>query len=263
MLRVQRHRQRRMQVLLWTRLQRLQVRRLVPLWCIREVVSVRLLQQRSMLLETLVDRRMRSLVLVRLRERQPTHDTEASTRAEVRVIAVLVVWVLDRWSTTQAAWVLTRRPRVALRVRLARRLAGVRCGEVRARRMRPRRQGLLRVQLWWHRVDWWRMHHQLRRRHRMQLVLAMMRRRRLQERRQVVLCCLVVAARRRRVVLRAMVLVVKVGRLNRRVLPLVRWCLVVVDQRRRRVQRLARRHDLEVAASVRCSRQQAKRLARQ
>ena len=84
----------------------------------------------------------------------------------------------------------------------------------------------------------------------------------MRERRQVVLCCLVVAVRRRRAVLLARVLVVKVGRLNRRVLPRVRWCLVVVDRQRRRVRRLARRHDLEVAASVRCNRQQAKRPAR-
>ena len=80
MRRVQRHRQRRMRVLLWTMLQRLLVRRQVRLWCIREVVSVGRRQLQSMLLEMLVAHRMHSLVLVRLREREPTHDTEAGTR---------------------------------------------------------------------------------------------------------------------------------------------------------------------------------------
>ena len=102
----------------------------------------------------------------------------------------------------------------------------------------------------------------LRLRHRVRLVLQMMRQQRSQERRQVVLCCLVVVARRRPVVLRARVLVVRVDRLSRRVLLLVWWCLVVVDQHRRRVQRLQMRHDLEVAAIVRCKRQQGKRPAR-
>ena len=59
---------------------RLLVRRLVRLWCIREVVSGRLLRRLSMQLAMLVDHRMLSLVLVRQREREPTHDTEASTR---------------------------------------------------------------------------------------------------------------------------------------------------------------------------------------
>ena len=80
MRQVQQHRQRRMRVLLWTRQLRLLVRRLVRLWCIREVVSGRLVRLRSMQLEMLVDQRMLSLVLVRLREREPTHDTEASMR---------------------------------------------------------------------------------------------------------------------------------------------------------------------------------------
>ena len=62
--------------------------------------------------------------------------------------------------------------------------------------------------------------------------------------------------------LRAKVLVVKVARLNRRAWPLVQWCLVVVDQRRMRVQRLPMRHDLEVAAIVRCNQQQAKQPVR-
>jgi hypothetical protein len=55
---------------------------------------------------------------------------------------------------------------------------------------------------------------------------------------------------------------VKVARLNRRAWPLVQWCLVVVDQRRMRVQRLPMRHDLEVAASVRRNQQQAKQPVR-
>ena len=80
MRQVQQHRQPRMRVRLWTRQLRLLVRRLVRLWCIREVVSGRLVRLRSMQLEMLVDQRMLSLVLVRLREREPTHDTEASTR---------------------------------------------------------------------------------------------------------------------------------------------------------------------------------------
>ena len=147
-------------------------------------------------------------------------------------------------------------------MRLARRLAGVHCVEVQARRMRPGQRGLLRVQLWWHRVDQWRMHHQQQHRHRVQLELLLRRLQRLPVRQQVVLCCLAVAARRRRVVLRAKVLVVKVARLNRRAWPLVQWCLVVVDQRRMRVQRLPMRHDLEVAAIVRCNQQQAKQPVR-
>ena len=80
MRRVRQHRQRRMRVLLWTMLQRSQVRRLVLLWCTRAVVSVRRRQLQRTLLEMLVDRRMPSLVLVRQRRREPTHDTEASTR---------------------------------------------------------------------------------------------------------------------------------------------------------------------------------------
>ena len=103
MRRVQRHRQRRMRVLLWTMLQRLLVRRQVRLWCIREVVSVRRRQLQSMLLEMLVAHRMHSLVLVRLREREPTHDTEASTRVWARAIAVLVVLLVGRWWTTRRA----------------------------------------------------------------------------------------------------------------------------------------------------------------
>ena len=101
MLQVQQHRQRRMQVLLWTRQQRLRVRQRVPLWCIWVVVSVKLLQRQSMLLATLVDHRMRRIVLVRLRKRQLTHDIEASTRASMRVmvVALMVVWVANHWST--------------------------------------------------------------------------------------------------------------------------------------------------------------------
>ena len=178
MLLVRQHRQPRTLAHLWTRLRRLQVRRRVRLWCILEVVSVRLLLRRSMLPEMLVDHGMRSLVLGRLREKEPTHDTEASTRVWVRVIAELVVRVPDRWWTMRRAWALTLRPRVALRVMLARRLAGVRCVEVRARRMRPGQRGLLRVQLWWHLVGRWRTHHQLRQRHRVRRVPPMMRLRR-------------------------------------------------------------------------------------
>ena len=168
----------------------------------------------------------------------------------------------DLWWTMLLVWVLTLQPRAALPVMLVRRLVGVHCVEVRARLMLRGQRGLLQVRPWWHRVDQWRMHRRLRLRHRVRLVLQMMRQQRSQERRQVVLCCLVVVARRRLVVLRARVLVVRVDRLSRRVLLLVRWCLVVVDQHRRRVQRLQMRHDLEVAAIVRCKRQQGKRPAR-
>ena len=80
MLRVQRHRRRRVRALLWMMLQRSQARRQELLWCIRVVVSARLWLQLRMRRRLLVDRRMLRLLLVRLRRLEPTHDTEASTR---------------------------------------------------------------------------------------------------------------------------------------------------------------------------------------
>ena len=178
-------------------------------------------------------------------------------------MVMVLVWVVHHWPTRRRAWVLAWWRQEPLQVRLARRLAGVRCVEVRVRPMLPGQQGLLRVQLWQRRVDRWRRHHRLRRMRRVRVVQPMRRRHRLLERLQVVLCCLAAAVGKRLVLLLARVLVVRVGRLNRRVWPLVQWCLVVVVQLRRRVLRVQRRRDLEVAASVRLNWRQAKQLVRQ
>ena len=265
MLRVRRHRRRRVRVLLWMMLRRSQARRQELLWCIRAVVSARLWMQLRTRRRLLVDRSMHRLWPVRLRRMEPTHDTEASTKVQVVATVVVVVevtlaQVADRWKAMRRVWVLAQRLLGALRVRQVRRLVGVHCGEVRARRMRRRRPGWQLVQLWWHQVDRWRRPLQLLRRQRRQPAPMVRRRQRSLVRQQVVRCYLVGAARRRLAVRLARVLVVLAALLRHRVWLRVQRCLMVVDRRQRQVRRLLRQLDLEVAVSTMHRQQLGKRL---
>ena len=258
-----RHRLRKMLVLLWTMRRRSVARRRVRLWCILEATSVLPLERRSVRRRRQVGQQMLSLVLVRRRRMEPTPGTEASMRVQARAMwEVAAASAVDRWKGTRRVWVPRRRQQEAVRVRLARRLADVRCEEVRVRRMRRGQLGWRLGLLWWRLVDRWRMHRKRQGRRLERRVPRMRRRRRLLGRQQVVRCCLVGAARRRLVVRLVRVLVVREARLSRRVWQRVLLWLVVVDRRRRRVQQQLTLHDLEAAASMRHNRLRAKRRVR-